>query len=94
MRSEAEAAGSPQLMFGDIGLDLNTERGDCVVHTHRPGPIGPVPKRFMLHGVEEIDGALQAWAQRDGTTAMNMRAALRHARQALAAAQRGGQRHD
>jgi hypothetical protein len=94
MDSNTRGAEAPQLIFGDVGLDVNTERGDCVVHTHQPGPVGPAPKRFMLHSVEEIDGALQAWAHRGDTTAMNMRAALRHARQALAAAQRGGHRHD
>jgi hypothetical protein len=72
-------------MFGKVGLEVHAARGHVLIHTFRRGPVGPVPHAFALHGVDEIDSALSAWANKPGPEAANMRGALRFAGKALAA---------
>lgn len=72
-----------KIMFGSVGLEVDTAQGHCTVHVCRDGPVGPVPHCFRLNGLEEIDGVLHAWACQAGTKAKNMRAALQHAGHAL-----------
>lgn len=72
-----------RIMFGDVGLELDTVNGHCTLHVSRRGPVGPVPHSFRLHSQDEIDGALSVWSKKPGPYAKNMIAALRHAGQAL-----------
>ena len=72
-----------RIMFGTVGLEVDTDRGHCTFHVRRRGPVGPVPHSFVLHGTDEIEGAIQVWANKTGIEAESMRGALRYARQAL-----------
>ncbi len=45
--------------FGRVTVTVDLSAGDCVIHSHRPGPCRDVPYRKRFHSVDEIHGAYQ-----------------------------------
>ena len=43
--------------FGSVTATVDAALGDCVLHTQRPGPTGPVPIQKRFHSLDEIQGA-------------------------------------
>jgi hypothetical protein len=69
--------------FGDVIVTIDKDCGDCVVHTTRKGPPGPVPISKRFHSIEEIEAAYRAQTHR-GSSGEDLARAFKFAAQSLA----------
>lgn len=69
---------TPCAEFGRVSV---TSSDGCTwtVTVREDGPVGERQRVFRLHGMDEIEGALQMWAVRSEPFAKDMRHALRFA---------------
>ena len=80
--------------FGRVTVTVDLTAGDCMIHSHRPGPCADVPCRKRFHSIDEIQGAYQVQFGL-GTTdpvAAEVARALKFAATQLKAHQKGAKR--
>ncbi len=69
---------TPSAKFGHVSV-MSCDGCTWTFTVREDGPVGERQRVFRLHGLDEIEGALQVWAGRSEPFAKDMRGALRFA---------------